>query len=335
MEIYNTFDEAYRATLYDLKSTGAVVPAVVDPYSVGSRFGKKARATREHLSYGFGLADPRARLVKSSHRRFDLVFAVAQLVWFLSGSDSVEAISFYNPRGRDFSDDGRTVRGAYGKRLFNLVGGLNQMADAITKLNADPASRRVVALIYLPEDTGASSRDIPCTIGVQFLVREGALHMITNMRSQSAAFVMPYDVFAFTMLQEIVARELDLELGAYYHHSNSFHYYDDETAMVEAVLSEILPLATPMRSMPSGTSLHYLQSVTAFDASIRATTQAGDFTLDHFLASAHDFDPYWSQICLILLSKAVQGTDNYDRIIEQLWPEYQEILSHRATVVSG
>ena len=41
--------------------------------------------------------------------------------------------------------------------------------------------------------------------------------MLTYMRSNDAYWGLPHDVFAFTMLQEILARSLTLELGTYKH----------------------------------------------------------------------------------------------------------------------
>ena len=50
---------------------------------------------------------------------------VAELVWMLRGSDSVDEIAHYMSGWKNFSDDGVTLNGAYGKRIFNWDSGLH------------------------------------------------------------------------------------------------------------------------------------------------------------------------------------------------------------------
>jgi thymidylate synthase len=45
------------------------------------------------------------------------------------------------------------------------------------------------------------------------------------MRSNDAYVGLPYDIFLFTSLQELMASELDIEIGTYYHSVNSLHIY--------------------------------------------------------------------------------------------------------------
>ncbi len=43
---------------------------------------------------------------------------IAELLWILRGSNSVSEISHYNKNWANFSDDGVTLNGAYGRRIF-------------------------------------------------------------------------------------------------------------------------------------------------------------------------------------------------------------------------
>jgi len=47
------------------------------------------------------------------------------------------------------------------------------------------------------------------------LIRNKQLHMLTNMRSNDAFWGLPHNIFSFTMIQEILARTLSVELGTY------------------------------------------------------------------------------------------------------------------------
>ena len=131
----------------------------------------------------------------------------------LAKTNSLEFISYYLSRYQDESEDGRTVYGAYGPRLFKLRG-INQINN-IRRLLKKRDSRRAVIQLFDAKDIAKRHKDVPCTCTMQFMVRRRRLHLLTNMRSNDAFIGLPHDIFAFTMLQEIMARSLGLELGTY------------------------------------------------------------------------------------------------------------------------
>jgi len=234
---FNTFSEAYRSMLAAILEHGAKTAAIRDPLSVGSRFGTQPRGTRELICTGFSLSNPRARLIASKVRGMHPDFAIANTLWTLRGFDDIEMIGFYNQRASSFSDDGVTLAGALGRRLFRCDDSC-PIRRAIDRLKEDTASRRAVVPIFGLSDLSRSSRDVPCSIAMQFLIRDKRLTAITFMRSQSAAMVLPYDLFLFTMIQEVVALELQLEIGEYHHVCGSAHLYEDEIGLAEKIRNE-------------------------------------------------------------------------------------------------
>ena len=62
--------------------------------------------------------------------------------------------------------------------------------------------------------------------------------MFTNMRSNDAFIGLPHDIFAFTMIQEIVARALKLEPGTYSHAVGSLHLYKTNRDAARKYLKE-------------------------------------------------------------------------------------------------
>ena len=70
------------------------------------------------------------------------------------------------------------------------------------------------------------TKDLPCTISLQYLIREGALHCIVYMRSNDLWLGFPYDVFCFTAFQTKLAMELGVKLGTYTHIAGSLHLYE-------------------------------------------------------------------------------------------------------------
>lgn len=206
-----------------------------DILTYGHNTSPRGRASKEILGYKFTITNPRNRIVGFKDRDLNPFYLVGNLLWVLRQSNKLDIIKYYNPRGSMFSDDGETLRGAYGKRIFDFDG-VNQWHQCIKELKVDPDSRRAIISIHLPQHDWSGSLDTPCTSDFQFFIRENQLHMINHMRSQSAAFVMPYDVFLMTMIQELMANELGVGLGEYQHFCNSMHYFANEDDMVDAII---------------------------------------------------------------------------------------------------
>lgn len=250
---YPSVDSAWRGLVGEIVAKGDIVAAISDPLSVGSKFGTKPRRTREVVAARILIENPRDRLVLSGLRQFRLDYSIATVIWALSASEAVSPLTFYNPAGRDFSDDGHTVRSAIGRRVFGM-NGICQFRAAIENLRVDPLSRRSMIQVYLPSDLLQRTRDVSCTGSIHFLVRGGRLHAIVQMRSQSALMVLPYDLFLLTMVHEYASICSGLELGAYWHISNSAHIYEDELPNAESLLAEELASPEAMPYMPSSTA---------------------------------------------------------------------------------
>ena len=75
--------------------------------------------------------------------------------------------------------------------------------------------------------------------------------MFTNMRSNDAYWGLPHDVFTFTMLQEIIARTLGVELGTYKHAVGSLHLYDKQRQSAIRYMGEGWQPTENMLQMPA------------------------------------------------------------------------------------
>jgi len=69
------------------------------------------------------------------------------------------------------------------------------------------------------------------------MIRDESLDAVVSMRSNDAVLGLPYDVFLFTFLQEMMAVELDLKLGAYHHFASSLHLYEKHRALATRVVA--------------------------------------------------------------------------------------------------
>ncbi|MDA0634368.1 thymidylate synthase [Nonomuraea sp. CA-218870] len=205
--------------------------------------------TRELLDVRLLLHEPRARLLAApSGRVLNTAFAVAETVWILSGSDAPWIYEF-NGQLRQYAEDDGILRGAYGPRLRCWDGHVDQLALALATLRGDPDSRRAVIQLYDPARDAGGHRDVPCTLGYRFHLRQGRLHMATTMRSQDLWTGLPYDVFAATTLHELMASWLGVELGVYHHHVDSLHLYEHDLDKAASVLNTTVPTSGKLPSL--------------------------------------------------------------------------------------
>lgn len=190
----------------------------------GAAVSPRGMATREVLGAHLHLRDPRRRLVDLPGRLLNPAFAVAETLWILSGSDD-PWIFRYNRNLTRYTDDGR-LQGAYGPRMRRWHGRIDQLDRVRELLSRDRDSRQAVIQLFDPAQDTRGHRDVPCTLSYRFFVRDERLHMHTTMRSQDLWLGFGYDIFAATILQELLAGWLGVELGEYHHVVDSLHLYD-------------------------------------------------------------------------------------------------------------
>ena len=280
------------------------------------------RSTLEIANHSFSLANPLQRVLpRLAGRPFNLTAAVGRFVWMMTGSNRLDDIQYYDPRALRFSDDGYSIPGSSdGARLLNPRPGLNQLERVIDLLVSDESTRRAVAVIYHPEDAGRRSKDVPCHIGVAYNVRSGALNGTTIMRSCNAARVLPYDLFLFTLLFEIVSKSIGRSLGAYHQFTVSMHVYLDEVSA-----SDIADLdnsaVPPMPSMPDEDPMPRLRELAKAEREIRnffaGGTSAQD-AIEYGTGLGEALGGYWSSFALVLLTHAARRSSGRTGVAEEL-----------------
>ena len=153
---------------------------------------------------------------------------VAEFLWIITGQNRADLIGKFNGEMKRFSDDGHHLSGAYGPPITD------QLPWIIRQIKADPDTRQAVLTIWRP--LPGESKDIPCTIVMQFMLRKSGLEMLTYMRSNDLWLGFPYDLFTFTMIQRYVASALGVPPGPYHHHVGSLHLYDRDLESVKKAL---------------------------------------------------------------------------------------------------
>lgn len=257
----------------------------------GARIGPSKGAARELVGALLELTNPRARLSRTESRG-KLFSCLGELCWYLAGSNKLDFIAYYISAYRKFADGDR-VFGGYGPRLLNW-GGLNQLENVTECLRTKRDSRQAVIQLFDRHDIIERHNDVPCTCTLQFMCRDGKLHMVTHMRSNDAFKGLPHDVFCFTMLQELIARDLGLELGTYKHAVGSLHLYDKDKEATEQFLAEGWQTTkAQMPPMPDGEPWSSVKRLLTAEEQIRTTG-----TVDSKITAS--LNPYWADLIRLL-----------------------------------
>lgn len=237
------------------------------------------------------LSSPRTRLSRTESRGI-LFSCLGELLWILAGSQDLDFIEHYIPAYRDSSDDGLTIFGAYGPRMFGQSPN-DQLFRVIDSLRSKPDSRQAVVQLFDRTDTLEPHKDIPCTCTLQFAIRDRRLHMLTSMRSNDAWIGLPHDVFAFTMIQELVARSLGVGLGEYRHVVGSLHLYECDEKKAIRYLDEGWQTRRSMQPMPKGDPWPAVQKLLTFERNLRTQCPT---TSD----PRESMDSYWADLAILL-----------------------------------
>jgi thymidylate synthase len=302
MKSYKNFTEAYVDILRDVYNT---------PEFVSSPRGMKVK---EILGYQFRITNPLHRIPYVSGRDFSIHYMIAELLWYLSGNDSTQWISNYSSFWSKISDDGTTANSAYGARIFKPHSRISSMIDqtwtqwnyVIDELKKDPDSRRAVVHIRSPQDSLLAKLDVPCTLSLQFFLRDDKVYMVTSMRSSDVILGIAYDIPAFTLFQELLALQLTKELGReiglgdYIHLSASLHVYERHFKMVEKIIEEDKPSNyIDIPEMPRMPNEPPLDELLSFENDVMNAENASQFTS---ALSKYVLPDYWKDWCKVIAS---------------------------------
>lgn len=170
-------------------------------------------------------------------RKLGYRFMCREAWWIINGRNDVASIKNYSKAISRFSNDNVYFDGAYGPRI------VDQLRYVVDALYNDTDTRQAVLEIWRPNPR--DSKDIPCTINIQWLIRENKIYCIDTMRSSDIWLGWPYDVFNFTMLTGYIMlllreRGLDnLELGNLYLNAGSQHLYSSNDQQVVNMLRTV------------------------------------------------------------------------------------------------
>jgi thymidylate synthase len=223
---FKDFNRVWLSTLAELETK----PLISSP---GCMIGQTGKPFREIIGHSFFI-DMNYPILNIPKRKMSYVFMYAEALWILSGSNRLNEIAPYCPAWKKFSDDGVILNGAYGPPI------LAQLPYIEYCLKGDSNSRQAVMTTWRQNPT--VSKDIPCTVSSQFLIRENRLHLVHTMRSSDAWLGLPYDIYVFSIIAMAVKCSLrftypDLQLGNLHFTAGSQHLYEQDMEKVDLCLA--------------------------------------------------------------------------------------------------
>lgn len=188
---------------------------------------------KEIVNANLVLLDPTRNTMCQCLRKMPIRYAIGELLWYDSRNNTAKAIEPFSTFWKRIQNEDGTVNSNYGHCIHDKFD-FDQWNFVKDLLKKDPTSRQAIMHIKEPRNLLVNpTKDVNCTIALQFLIRNGALHMITTMRSNDVWLGLPYDVFNFTCMQIRMAMELGVDIGIYYHNAGSLHLYRHDLEKVE------------------------------------------------------------------------------------------------------
>jgi len=208
----------------------------------GAEQASRSGETRELLHSAMSISDPSQRWVTSRFPPINPAFAIAEIIWIITGRNDSAFLKYFNRQLPKFAGHSENFHGAYGYRLRHHLG-IDQIERAYQVLKHKPESRQVVLQIWdgridLPSDIGEEADpDVPCNVVSILKVRRGRLEWMQILRSNDLYRGLPYNLVQFTTLQEVLAGWLDVRVGEYNQISNSLHVYISDMEFINNSVS--------------------------------------------------------------------------------------------------
>jgi thymidylate synthase len=123
-----------------------------------------------------------------------------------------------------------------GEGLFRQGPGINQVAQVVESLRANPGSRRHIVEGWNVAELDAMALP-PCHKTYQFHVADGKLNGLLYQRSCDVALGLPFNLWSAALFVRMLAQQCDLEPGELVWMGGDVHLYLNHAALVAEQLS--------------------------------------------------------------------------------------------------
>ena len=190
--------------------------------------GKDFADTKALFNIGFTILEPRARRITNKDRGWKEEYAEAEWQWYLSGDRNTKKLGELYGKvpeiWKRMSDSDGNVNSNYGWQWKRN----DQIGEVINILKNYKKTRQATISIYDGKEIDKYTYDTPCTYATQFTIVDSRLNMCVTMRSNDLWYGFCNDQYQFSKLQEMIAKEINMDMGTYYHFAHNFHLYNNK-----------------------------------------------------------------------------------------------------------
>lgn len=197
--------------------------AFEDLYNKIMSIGENRNGTKTLHNVLIQLQSPSNNIIRTPWRKWNKNYAQYEFEWYLSGNPNAEEISDRAKIWKTIMDDKGNVNSNYGYQWQRN----DQLKKVIDMLRNDPNTRRASISLYDGKELDLYKKDTICTYAINFYKdNKNKLSMQVMMRSNDLVYGFCNDQYCFSKLMELVANELNMQVGIYYHYVCNMHIYE-------------------------------------------------------------------------------------------------------------
>jgi thymidylate synthase len=173
-------------------------------------------------------------------KKLHLRSIIHELLWFLQGTGNVE---YLRRNGVTIWDEWADAEGELGpvygvqwRAWPSPRGPIDQIAQVIERIRADPDSRRLIVSAWNVSDI-PNMKLPPCHLLFQFNVTAGRLSCQLYQRSCDVFLGVPFNIASYSLLTHMVAQQCDLAPGDFVWTGGDCHIYRNHFDQVREQLS--------------------------------------------------------------------------------------------------
>ena len=252
---------------------------------------------------------PCEKVVFFPQRDSNIFFLAYESLWMLSGRNDLNPLRRYVSTFGNFSDDGKTLNGAYGYRWKKSFG-KDQLQIIARRLKENPDDRRCVLQMWdATQDLDSSSLDIPCNLVCTFQRGiEGELNLTVFCRSNDILWGAYFaNAFQFGMLIEYMALAIGCPIGTYTQISVNWHGYLNTLETVKTIRPDRVNFVENPYTDRRVHVVPMVGSIEELDEEISLLLEDAD---THFSNGSYYPDNPWSQMIYLVLQAHEVYKDN-------------------------
>jgi thymidylate synthase len=219
-----TFDVIYREALEQVMDVGVY------------QFNKRTKTTIK-ATHGYSFDWPMKYYPVTMARPMYVGTGAAEVAWMLMGTKSTKWLKKYTHIWDAFETDKDYLETAYGYRWRHAFG-VDQIQNIISKLREDNTSRQQVLLSWDPRvDNVKEATNIPCPYTAVVNIIDNKLNIHLTLRSNDVYLGLPYDVLMYTLLGNILAETLEVEVGELFYSIAHMHLYENQFEAAKTIIA--------------------------------------------------------------------------------------------------